>query len=445
MSSRTHESTAGRERSWGGTVHRWALAVLVAAFWGGLGLGHVTGAPGKSQSKAPIVGKGNAARARGEIDTTIGVMHGPTMRGSAVYPAQDIPLRFNHGLHLAKGMACTQCHTQIEQSRKASDLNIPTGAVCDRCHGPQHPRPIEEPARCEMCHTSVDDANRVTAGLRMPKPLLHFNHALHLERGADCSACHGDMSKVRLATTLQLPAEADCLTCHDGFGATNRCGACHPSDAGGQLVTRAQDDRVMPALVPQGASSWGAAHDLAFVEDHTGIAKANPKLCESCHSDTFCTDCHAGTVRPLRIHAGDYLTLHAMDARARTQDCQACHRTQTFCLGCHERMGFGERDQGSFGVGGSLQFHPQGWSGPPGMPQGHAHAAQRNLGACVSCHDEHSCMACHATTDVASPGLSVSPHGARFARSARCEALASRNRRVCLKCHAPGDPKLECF
>ena len=253
------------------------------------------------------------------------------------------------------------------------------------------------------------------------------------------------MSKVRLATTAQLPKEADCLTCHDGMGATQRCGACHPTEASGRLRIRAMDRRAMPALVPKGATSWGMAHDLNFVEDHAAQAKSNSKLCESCHDDTFCTDCHAGSIRPLRIHSGDFITTHALDGRARTSNCQACHRTQTFCLGCHQRLGLDNEPGSDFAVGGPLRFHPDGWSGPPGMPQAHAHAAQRNIAACASCHTEDSCLACHATTDAASPGLGVTPHGPGFTGSARCNALATRNRRVCLKCHAPGTPALDCL
>ncbi|MCX4244495.1 cytochrome c3 family protein [Paraliomyxa miuraensis] len=407
------------------------------------------GAPTRGgPSRTATVGDGGKARARAEVPTTAAVMVGPVRRGSPVYPEQEIPLRFNHGQHLALGIDCSRCHTDVATSTRSRDLNFPRGESCDECHGPQHPRPRGEPARCALCHTEVDADNRVTAGLRAPRPQLVFNHQMHAQfkgqRGSDCEDCHGDMSKVRLATTLQLPREADCLTCHDGFQATERCGACHPTEASGRLATRAQDDRVLPALIPTGRSGWGAAHDLNFVEDHAGISKANPTLCQSCHDESFCLDCHAGALRPLRIHAGDYVTAHALDARARTQDCQSCHRTQTFCLGCHERMGFGEREEGAFGVGGGLRFHPDGWSGPPGMPQGHAHAAQRNIGACVSCHTEDSCLACHATTGVAAAGLDVSPHGPGFGRSPRCRALASRARRACLKCHAPVDPHLEC-
>lgn len=392
-----------------------------------------------------MTGQGNGPRKRANIPTTVGVMHGPSRLGSAVYPKQDIPLRFNHGQHLGLGMDCVQCHADIDTSRRASDNNFPRGKVCDTCHGPQHPKPRTEPAKCDTCHTAVDEQNRVTAGLRAPRPMLVFNHALHAKAGSDCEDCHGDMSKVRLATELQLPSEQSCLTCHDGIGATDTCSSCHPTESSGRLKVRAIDDRSMPLLVPKADNAWGAAHDLAFVEDHAHISKANPSLCQSCHDDSFCTDCHAGVIRPMRIHSGDFINTHAMDARAQTSNCQSCHRTQTFCLGCHQRMGFDREPGSEFSVGGSLSFHPEGWAGPPGMPQEHAHAAQRNMTACSSCHTEDSCLACHATAGGPIAGLGANPHGPRFRDSARCNALATRNRRVCLKCHAPGDPQLECI
>lgn len=426
-----------------------ALAFVIAAVLG-VRAG-VDAAPVRSTQRpagvgrGPVLREGKPPRARGEIPATVGAATGPTMAGSAVYPAQELPLRFTHDQHLALGLDCARCHPKAKDSTKAGDLLVPTGAVCDECHGAQHPRPEGGVDKCTLCHTHVDDAGRVTAGLRMPKPLLRFNHKLHASKAIDCDGCHPAMDRVRLASTLQLPREAKCLECHDGFTATSRCSACHPAGSDGRLLTRAQDDRVLPALVPRGASSWGAAHDLAFVEDHVAIAKSNPRLCQSCHDDAFCIDCHDGPIRPLRIHAGDYLTIHAMDARAATSDCQSCHRTQSFCLGCHERVGFGERDAGEFGTGGGLRFHPEGWSGPPGTPQSHAHAAQRNITACTSCHTEDTCLACHATTGAITPGLGVSPHGPDFARSPRCGALSSHNRRVCLRCHAPGDPQLECM
>lgn len=385
---------------------------------------------------------------------TVGRSEGPQRPGGPVYPAQEIRVRMDHSLHLGKGLQCKQCHQRIEQSKLSSQNDLPTGEACDACHGDQHTRLAAskgEKARCADCHTHVQD-QRVTATTIFPKPNLNFSHQAHLARGADCSSCHGDMTKVGRATIAQLPKEADCLACHDGQQASDRCGTCHPTGTDGRLLTRMGDEASAPKLLPRGPSARGASHDLAFVQDHVGIAKTNPQLCASCHDDNFCADCHAGPIRPMRLHADDYLTHHAIDARANTQDCSSCHQAQTECRGCHIRAGVSSasgkgpgQGSGTYGVGSGLRFHPGDWSGPPGALQGHALPAQRNITACASCHSEDSCLACHATTGAARPGLNASPHGGGFAGSIRCNALANRNRRVCLKCHAPGDLALECL
>ncbi|MEZ4452804.1 MAG: cytochrome c3 family protein [Nannocystaceae bacterium] len=316
-----------------------------------------------------------------EIPATLGVF-GPGGLHSAVYPRQDIPLRFSHAQHLGKGIRCDRCHGDLTRSDRSADNNLPRGVACDACHGRQHPRPASEPANCSMCHTRAE-GSRVTQTLQTGRPNLHFSHQKHAARGATCEGCHGDMSKVRLATTLQLPSEATCLKCHDGQKISDRCSVCHPSDAQGRLVIRDFADRTAPMLVPRGAASHGAAHDLGFVEDHRGIAKSNPSLCASCHNESFCADCHAGPIRPLRIHAGDYLTTHALDARAATQDCQSCHRLQTDCLACHERVGFGSGPDRQTGPGSSLQFHPAGFgwtarraAGTPSRPSATSRAVR---------------------------------------------------------------------
>lgn len=382
--------------------------------------------------------------------------YGPSLpKGkSAVYPRQEIPLRFDHSQHLKGGLDCGRCHTKAATSTRSADQLLPAGVQCDSCHSSQHPAavpPIADEEACSTCHTRSED-RRVTASVRVPTARLHFNHALHLSDkvGADCSTCHGDMNRVRLATVMQLPDEATCLTCHDGDKATDRCSACHLSDASGRLSTRPLDSELLghTRLMPRDDSQWlGAAHDLNFVQDHAMVAKSSPKLCQACHDDDDCLDCHTGSLRPMRIHAADYLSTHGLDARSGRIDCQSCHRSQSDCLACHERLGLSS-DRGSsesaFGVGSGLSFHPAGWSDGLGGRQAHAFAAQRNLRACVSCHEEDSCLACHAGTLAARPGLGVSPHGPGFAASLRCQTLANRNRRACLQCHAPGDAQLDC-
>ncbi|MEE9382557.1 MAG: cytochrome c3 family protein, partial [Nannocystaceae bacterium] len=401
-----------------------------------------------------LVGAAEDAGARGS-GARVGA--GPWYHHSAVYPRQEIPLRFNHARHLERGIHCERCHPSASSSRRVQDLLLPRGEACDPCHTPAHAAvsrdrrsatmvggvAAEGKGECDKCHVGVIDNVRTVRSI-VPTARLIFSHKIHAQRGVKCSTCHAGMDKVRMATTLQLPREQTCLECHDGVQAASRCSTCHPTERGGKLATHNRADVWLPRLVPQGASAWGANHDLTFVQDHAGVAKANPGLCATCHDDDSCRACHDGDVRPLRIHHGDYLRTHALDARARTQDCQACHRMQTDCRACHERLKVVPGERGSFGVGSPLRFHPEAWAGPPGQPQSHAPAARRNLATCASCHDEDACLSCHATGAGPIHGLDVNPHGSRFATGARCRSLARRNRRVCLRCHAPGDPRNDC-
>ena len=273
-----------------------------------------------------------------------------------------MPLRFDHGRHLARGSTCGDCHDGASQSATVADNLLPRGSACDKCHVPSHAHsaPLEaDRAGCLACHT-VLTASGQTQRPTMPTPRLRFSHSLHHARGIACETCHRDMNRVVVATNAQLPSEATCLECHDGKQATARCSACHPTDASGRLVTSDPADYRGPRLVPRDTSAWGAAHDLSFVQDHAGVAKANPSLCSSCHAEADCIDCHNGDLRPLRIHQADYLTSHALDARARTQDCQACHRMQSDCRACHERLRVVVGRAGKLWRGLTAAFSPPG-------------------------------------------------------------------------------------
>jgi hypothetical protein len=104
---------------------------------------------------------------------------------------------------------------------------------------------------------------------------------------------------------------------------------------------------------------------------------------------------------------------------------------------------------------GRGRFHPPKsvWTDGQRTPSHHAWEAQRNLNACVSCHQERDCLSCHATRGVGGRGAwppnpnrepplgrNVNPHPAGFA--ARCRQALRQNARPCLTCHAATDPEL---
>ena len=338
---------------------------------------------------------------------------------SVIYPTQRLPLTFSHARHLAlPDIGCMTCHASAATSVRASDVLIPTEAACTGCHAIDRAQPEKvatPPARCDACH-----AGAPTERVSIPTPNLLFNHKIHADRQIACGACH-DMRGVDLATRAQLPSMALCLGCHDGEKArSTACTTCHPTGPAGLLRTDFSEGKLVPA----------GSHDLRFRTDHAAAAKSDAKSCNACHTRAYCMDCHNGKQKPLDFHVGDYVHLHAVDARRQTTTCTGCHRLQTFCVGCHARSGVdtdpktSEYQRPSRLPPGSVQihaFHPSGWA------SGHRVQAERNLSQCVSCHREDFCMECHAAQ--------FDPHPPGWATSSRCKALLTRAGRTCLRCH----------
>lgn len=367
-----------------------------------------------------------------------------------VFPPQDIPLRFDHAQHLSAGVDCDFCHEDAPTSKSSLDNLIPTEEACDGCHDIDRDQPDKQvaagkpPAACVACHPGYSGRGRSVARVRIPPPNVKFSHEAHVSRDIACTTCHGDLAaeKVGLATRAQLPKMKLCLTCHDGKQAPRHCTTCHLSAGGSRLVTEFSSGKLMPS-----GTLRGADHDLLFRTSHKTAAQSDPSYCANCHKKSFCTDCHNSTVKPMDFHGNDYVVLHPIEARRNNPDCKTCHRTQTFCVGCHSRSGVAQDRGGSeylppsSGMTGR-RFHPEGWVvfGGGGLELGpnsrganhHSFQAQRNIRQCASCHREEFCKGCHT----AEPGsFRINPHPRNWRGSRRCRALAARAGRMCLRCH----------
>jgi hypothetical protein len=306
-----------------------------------------------------------------------------------IYPAQELPVSFDHTQHLQRGAACVDCHTTAESSTRSSDDLIPKPAACDACH---HDR----------------DVTSQLARVVVPAPNLKFNHQLHTRQEIACKTCHGDLEKE---------------------GVHIACATCHLTQPDGRLVTDFPDGKLAPS-----GQILGDAHDASWDMDHRHVAASAQASCMSCHKQEDCVDCHQGTSKPLAFHQNDYLTYHPVEARRNDPDCQSCHRLQTFCTGCHARSGVNADPVTSEFQAPKFAFHPSDWvtdlASPLRHATDHSFQAQRNIRACASCHREDFCATagCHRDT--------VSPHPNDWRGSNRCKALAARDGRMCLRCHA---------
>lgn len=393
-----------------------------------------------------------------------------------IFPEQAMPLRFNHKKHVKElGIGCTTCHAGAKTSQKSEESLLPPATRCDACHGTNHrklsavetdeSRPL---GQCNFCHVGYDPQRPgVVARVLIPKPNLRFDHKKHVTGlGMSCARCHGKVEELELATRDQLPRMQECVTCHVLSGteagklgssepdrataaprpnkASGACRNCHLVEPNGMLKTAFSSGKLLPP-------PWlkGAGHGPDFIQRHKLVAGDDSALCSSCHQERFCVGCHDGNVRPRQVHPNDFISQHPIAARQNNPRCTSCHQQQSFCLSCHQRAGVAmSGPTGNFA--GRGRFHPPKsvWTEGGRSASHHAWEAQRNLNACVSCHQERDCMACHATRGVGgrgawppvSGGRGVNPHPVGFV--SRCRQALRQNARPCLTCHTSSDPEL---
>lgn len=348
-----------------------------------------------------------------------------SLRSTLVYPEQRIALRMDHSHPAHVRLQCTRCHQDVLESQSARDLLVPREEACAPCHDDRLDREQPSEDACGYCHVGYDaDTPLVVPASDFPTARLTFDHQLHARRGVACLRCHDSVQQAALATRSQLPTMEQCLECHGGARPTaaTACSTCHETEPDGVLRTEYPEGQMNPPR-------WlgGAHHDRDFLVRHRWVAADEGALCASCHRERECRDCHDGNVRPPRVHANDFLSIHPVQARRDEPRCASCHSAQTFCGECHARLGLAMVSSGSVAAG--ARYHPPAERWVRG-PAEHGREARRSMSACVSCHVENDCVRCHGAAGI---GTGLSPHGPGF--RARCGDILRRNARACGTCH----------
>lgn len=254
----------------------------------------------------------------------------------------SVGIKIDHDAHKAENISCTICHNRIAHNEgegytpvnhdpQTGELNIGhpdfmTMTGCSRCHrleddGIAAETPLEAPGTCETCHPTDFD-------------LVPASHKVSDWKGMHGEAAVEAADKVTEAAK-ELEAEGE--------------GHKEPKS----------DEAKATAEVP----------NIGLVNE-----------CYTCHTKTFCSDCHGGVEMP---HASNFLKSHRDEAQKNSAACINCHGAEG-CNSCHHS-----------------DPNVPGWTIDTKRPWLYQHdeaAYASGAAKCIECHtDPTYCARCHVS------------------------------------------------
>jgi hypothetical protein len=137
------------------------------------------------------------------------------------------PVPFSHKAHLARGLECRTCHVNPDPGRM---MTYPATDTCMSCH-----------AVIASDKPSIETLKKLAeSGRPIPWKRIYaltegvqWSHRVHLDAGAACDTCHGDLRQVEVVSESKaILAMASCIGCHQAHAAPTQCVNCHawPTD-----------------------------------------------------------------------------------------------------------------------------------------------------------------------------------------------------------------------
>lgn len=134
----------------------------------------------------------------------------------------DQPIPFNHKIHAGDNkIDCRYCHVTVE---KGAHSSVPPTSVCMNCH--------------RAAASNKEHVKWLMAQYTDKKPIewikvhdqpdfVYFNHSRHVNRGVDCSKCHGNVAEMVKVKQVESHNMGFCVNCHRENNAPNDCSTCH--------------------------------------------------------------------------------------------------------------------------------------------------------------------------------------------------------------------------
>jgi len=114
-----------------------------------------------------------------------------------------------------------ECHTNPSPGES---MGIPAATKCMACH---MSIAKDKPAIVKL--TEAAKAKRDIPWVRVYQipSYVAFSHKVHLDAGAQCSKCHGEVAQREVLFKEGDISMGACMNCHREHKASNDCGYCH--------------------------------------------------------------------------------------------------------------------------------------------------------------------------------------------------------------------------
>ena len=271
-------------------------------------------------------------------------------------------LSVNHAAHLARDIACIDCHDPDE----TGEPEMPKAETCFDCH-----EDLEQ--ENEKVQAYFAAAKQKDGSYRFDRPALWpdliVKHKEHAGYEVSCEQCHGKPGAGAYPRPDPVAFMNTCMECHKEKKAPNECATCH---------TRTRKDKAPPDHKPKG---FLASHGRKAPKDWR---QGDGHSCAICHSvPESCTKCHA-THRPDSHKTRAFMENHGKgeygthDGPFEDSSCALCHQ-EASCVRCHN-----ERKPRNHTASFERRLHGL-W-------------ANLDRQSCQTCHKQDTCQRCHSTT-----------------------------------------------
>ncbi len=130
------------------------------------------------------------------------------------------PIPFNHKLHAAAAIKCTDCHTGALTKARAG---LPRREQCMLCH---ETIATESAAVRKLAALPTDESIRWQRVYRVPD-FVFFSHRSHTAAEITCAQCHGPVESSEVLAQQLSTNMVSCMNCHADRLVSNECFLCH--------------------------------------------------------------------------------------------------------------------------------------------------------------------------------------------------------------------------